>query len=483
MLMAYTHVAHDCILGDHVIVSNAVNMAGHVEIGDWAIVGGVTPIHQFVRIGEHAFVGGGSRIPQDVPPYCRAAGNPPKLYGLNSVGLERRGFSVEVRKALKEGVPHGPGARPHGHQGGGAGSLRSRRRAGGASLPRLHRGVGEGDHDVSRLRFGVVGTGSLGFHHARILRDVDGVEMVGFHDDRPERRTEVASELGVEGHETLEALLDRTDAVVIAVPTTAHEEVALAALERGIHVLIEKPMAPSVEAADRILAAAESGGAVVQVGHVERFNQAIRAAEPYLDRPLFIESHRMAPFTPRGTDVAVVLDLMIHDVDLVQGLVGAPIRDVAASGLPVLTPNIDIANARVAFENGAVANLTASRVSLERMRKLRIFQPSGYLSLDLAAGTGEFLRLRQELPALSENAFGAEALARFTDGGLQALIERIPLQGDGAEPLRKELESFRDAVLGLHPPVVSGVEGREALAVTVTIEDRIHRHVADTRSA
>jgi predicted dehydrogenase len=333
---------------------------------------------------------------------------------------------------------------------------------------------------VNALRFGVVGTGSLGFHHARILRDVVGVEMVGFHDSRVERRAEVAEELGIRPHETLESLLDVADALVVAVPTTAHEEVALAALERGIHLLIEKPMAPSVESADRILAAAEAAGAVIQIGHVERFNQVIRAAEPYLDRPLFIESHRMAPFTPRGTDVAVVLDLMIHDVDLVQGLVGRPIAEIAASGLPVLTPNIDIANARVDFEGGAVANLTASRVALERLRKLRIFQPSGYLSLDLAGGTGEFLRLKRELPALTGARAGVPDLP---EGGLDGLIERIPLAGDGAEPLRKELESFRDAVLGLHPPVVSGQQGRAALAVTVTIEDRIHRHVADTRTA
>lgn len=333
---------------------------------------------------------------------------------------------------------------------------------------------------MSALRFGVVGTGSLGFHHARILRNVEGVEMVGFHDSRPERRREVESELGIRAHDTLESLLDVADALVVAVPTTAHEEVSMAALARGIHLLIEKPMAPSVESADRILAAAGESGAIIQIGHVERFNQAIRAAEPYLDRPLFIESHRMAPFTPRGTDVAVVLDLMIHDVDLVQGLVGQPIADVAATGLPVLTPNIDIANARVAFENGAVANLTASRVSLDRMRKLRIFQPSGYLSLDLAGGTGEFLRLKHELPALSSDA---EGFPELPEGGLEGLVERIPLQGDGGEPLRKELESFRDAVLGLHPPVVSGEQGRAALAVTVTIEDRIHRHVADTRTS
>ncbi|TFH65572.1 MAG: Gfo/Idh/MocA family oxidoreductase, partial [Gemmatimonadales bacterium] len=213
------------------------------------------------------------------------------------------------------------------------------------------------------LRVGVVGTGSLGFHHARILRDVPDLDMRGVYEVRPDRAKEVSRELGVEAHGSIEALFDTVDAVVIAVPTVEHEAVALAALERGIHVLIEKPMAPDLESADRILAVAERTGALVQIGHVERFNPAILAAEPYLERPLFIESHRIAPFVPRSTDVAVVLDLMIHDVDLVCGLVGDPIREIAAAGLAVLTRHVDIANARLTFEGGAVANLTASRVS------------------------------------------------------------------------------------------------------------------------
>lgn len=324
------------------------------------------------------------------------------------------------------------------------------------------------------LRMGVVGTGALGYHHARILRDVEGVEMVGIHDRRPERAAEVATDLGVRAYPTLEGLLDRADAIVVAVPTTAHEAVAGQALERGIHTLIEKPMAPDLAAADRILAAAEQGGAVVQVGHVERFNPAVRAAEPWLDRPLFIESHRMAPFSPRSTDVAVVLDLMIHDVDLVGSLVAAPVTDIAASGVAVLTPTIDIANARLTFATGAVANLTASRVSMERMRKIRIFQPSGYLSLNLADGTGEFLRLRRGIPAL-----GGELPPALPEEGLAGLVERIELHGDGAEPLRKEIENFRDAVRGERPPAVSGRAGREALALTLSIEARIRGHVPD----
>ena len=282
----------------------------------------------------------------------------------------------------------------------------------------------------------------------------------------------------MEVHTGLDSLLDGADGIVVAVPTVEHEAVAVAALERGVGVLVEKPMAPSLEAADRILEAAESSGAVVQVGHVERFNAAIRAAEPFLQAPLFIESHRLAPFVPRSIDVAVVLDLMIHDVDLVQSLVGRPIVDVAATGIPVLTPNVDIANARLGFEGGVVANLTASRVSTERMRKLRIFQQSGYLSLNLAEGTGEFLKLKQDLPLFSEGDMEIPP-----EGGLANIVERIPLQGDGAEPLAKELENFRDAIAGLGVPAVNGEEGRSALAISLLIEERIETHVTDTRKA
>ena len=330
------------------------------------------------------------------------------------------------------------------------------------------------------LRVGVVGTGSLGFHHARILRDVPEVRMSGIFEARLERAQEVSRELSVEAFGSLEELLDASDAVVVAVPTVDHEAVAIPALERGIHVMVEKPMAPDLEAADRILEAAGATGSVLQIGHVERFNAVLQAAEEYLERPLFIESHRIAPFVPRGTDVAVVLDLMIHDVDLVQALVGEPIRDIAAVGLPVLTPNVDIANARLTFEGGAVANLTASRVSMERMRKLRIFQRSGYLSLNLADGTGEFLRLKQDLPFLSG---GSGSMPTLPEGGLAGLVERIPLEGKRVEPLRRELENFRDACLGRGKPAVSGRDGREALAVTLSIEERIRSHVSHSRPA
>lgn len=325
------------------------------------------------------------------------------------------------------------------------------------------------------LRIGVIGVGSLGVHHARHLRDFRDVQLVGVHDIDMARLAEVGSTLGVATEPELDRLLDRVDAAVIAVPTTAHEEVALAALARGIHVLIEKPIAPTLEAADRILAAAERSGALVQIGHVERFNSALQACEELLDEPLFVESHRLAPFGVRGTDVAVVLDLMIHDLDLVLSLVQRPVVSLSAVGVPVLTASPDIANARLEFEGGGVANLTASRVSLDRMRKLRIFQRSGYLSLDLAAGTGEFLRLRDGVTFSPGAPFQASSL--------EDVVERISIVGDGPDALSRELESFVSAVLGRSPVVVTGEDGRRALAVALEIVGRIEEHVADQSSA
>jgi predicted dehydrogenase len=312
----------------------------------------------------------------------------------------------------------------------------------------------------------VIGVGGLGQHHARILRDLQGPAFAGFYDSNAARAEKVAGELGVRAHSTLESLLDVVDAVTIVVPTPAHFAVAREVLGRGIHALIEKPIATTLEEADAMLALAQANGAIVQTGHVERFNRAIRAALPYVDAPRFIESDRLAPFNPRGADVAVVLDLMIHDIDLVHTLVGGSAVSVAAVGVPVLTPFVDIANARLTFDSGAVANITASRVSRERMRKLRIFQQSGYLSLDLASGEGEFFRLRGDVDIA---ALAAAPLA------LEQFVERIPLRAEEAEPLRLEFESFLAAVRGDSPVAVTGEEGREALAVALQIVADIER--------
>jgi predicted dehydrogenase len=319
------------------------------------------------------------------------------------------------------------------------------------------------------IRVGVVGAGALGFHHTRILRDVPGATLVGFHDASPERAATVASELGVESYASLDALLDEVQAVSVAVPTPAHFAVAAPALERGLHVLVEKPIAATLDEADALLAIAKRTGAVLQTGHIERFNRAVRGALPYVEAPRFIESDRLAPFNPRGSDVAVVLDLMIHDIDLVRTFVGGGVSSVSAVGVPVLTPFVDIANARLTFDSGAVANITASRVSRERMRKLRIFQQSGYLSLDLAAGTGEMYRLRRDvdLAALVRDARGAQAIESY--------VERIAIDAPDGEPLRLELEAFVRAVGGDGPPPVTGDDGREALAVALSIVQEIER--------
>ena len=316
------------------------------------------------------------------------------------------------------------------------------------------------------LRIGVVGTGSLGFHHARLLRGIASVDFRGFFEASEERARTVATELGVRAYPSLDALLDDVDAVSIVVPTSKHHEVAMAALAKGKHILIEKPITVTLAEADELLALAEQQGVMVQIGHIERFNRAIRAALPYVDTPLFIDSDRLAPFNPRGADVAVVLDLMIHDIDLVLTLTGAPVRDVSAAGLPVLTPSVDIADARITFETGAVATITSSRVSKDRMRKLRIFQRNGYLSLDLAAGTGEMYRLRGDvdLATLAQQA-----------QPLEAFVERVVLDAPEGEPLRLELESFVAALRGEAPIAVTGRAGRDALAVALRIVADIER--------
>lgn len=300
------------------------------------------------------------------------------------------------------------------------------------------------------------------------MRELKDVELVGFVDTRAERASQVSEELGVKAWDDLDDLIDAVDAVSVVVPTPAHHSVAKAALQKGRHVLIEKPLASSLEEAEELVALAEAKGALIQVGHVERFNRAIRAALPYVEGPRFIESDRLAPFNPRGSDVAVVLDLMIHDIDLLLTLVRSPVNEVAAVGIPVLTPFVDIANARLVFSSGAVANITASRVSRERTRKLRIFQPSGYLSLDLSAGNGEFYRIKEGID-LAELARSPQEIAAF--------VERLSLDAPEGEPLRLEFQSFVDAVRGKAPVAVSGKDGRDALAVALEIVKAIESSI------
>jgi predicted dehydrogenase len=313
---------------------------------------------------------------------------------------------------------------------------------------------------TARLPVGVIGVGALGQHHARHLAGLSDVRLVGLYDLDRARATKIAGELGTIAFPEMDELLAQVEAVTVAVPTPAHAEVGIRALRRGVPVLMEKPLAATLAEADDLIAEARRRQVQLQVGHIERYNRAIRAAEAYLDGPRYIESLRLAPFQPRGTDVAVVLDLMIHDLDLVLHLTGSVATEVRASGLPVLSPHLDIANARVEFANGAVALATASRVARERIRRLRLFQPNGYFSLDLATGGGEFMRVR----AGWQPGTGRE---------LADVVERIELTAPEADALSLELQSFVHAVRGEREVVVRGEEGRAALELALRVADAV----------
>ena len=313
---------------------------------------------------------------------------------------------------------------------------------------------------TARLPVGVIGVGALGQHHARHLARLDEVRLVGIYDLDRNRAQNIAGELGTRAFASLDDLLHRVEAVTVAVPTPAHAEVGLRALNQAIPVLMEKPLAATMSEADQLIGAARRRRIQLQVGHIERYNRALRAAEPYLDGPRYIESLRLAPFQPRGTDVAVVLDLMIHDLDLVLHLTGSTVTEVRASGLPVLSSHLDIANARVEFANSAVALATASRVSRERIRRLRLFQPNGYFSLDLASGGGEFMRVRTGW----QPGTGRE---------LAYVVERIVLEAPEADALALELQSFVHAVRGEREVVVSGEQGRAALELALRVADAV----------
>lgn len=310
---------------------------------------------------------------------------------------------------------------------------------------------------------GVVGVGALGQHHARHFGAMHGATLVGVYDVDGDRARRVAAEAGTRAFDSLGELLAAVRAVVVAVPTVAHREVGLECLGRGVSVLMEKPLASTLAEADELLAEAARHEVVFAVGHIERFNRAIRAAMRYLERPMFLEGIRLAPFQPRGTDVAVVLDLMIHDLDLANHLVGgAASTDIRASGVSVLSPHLDMVNARVEFEGGAVASVTASRVARERVRRLRIFQPSGYFSLDLAAGAGTFMRLR-------------EGWRPGTGASLQEIVETVELRAPEADAMGLELAAFVAAVRGDQAAVVSASEGRTALALALEVSAAVQR--------
>jgi predicted dehydrogenase len=312
--------------------------------------------------------------------------------------------------------------------------------------------------ESKRIRVAVVGTGEFGRNHARVYRELEGVELVGVYDESAERARAVAQEFQTTSFHSLEELRGRVDAASVAVPTVAHADVGCRLLEMGLDVLVEKPMAVNLAEADALLQAAKKNGRILQVGHVERFNPAVIAVEPILNRPLFFEVHRLGVFTPRSLDVDVIYDLMIHDLDILLALVNEPVVEVKAVGIPVLTEKVDIAHARLEFAGGAVANITASRVSTERVRKMRFFQQHEYISLDYARR--DALRIGVKKPG-PQPEFGFEKL-----------------NAPAVEPLHAELQAFVDAVRSRKEPRTNGAAGRAALELATRVMASIQDHAA-----
>jgi predicted dehydrogenase len=313
----------------------------------------------------------------------------------------------------------------------------------------------------------VVGVGAFGRNHARIYRQLaqqgEAVRLVGVVDPDVARADAVAAEFGCRGFGSIEQLVtthSEVQAASVAVPTVLHLETARALMQVGVDVLVEKPLAPSLAEADELVGLAQRSNRVGQVGHLERFNPAVRATAPLITRPMFFEVHRLSVFTPRSLDVDVILDLMIHDLDVVLWLVKSPVREIRAVGLPILSGKADIANVRLEFESGCVANFTASRVSTERVRKLRFFQPRQYVSLDYS---------RQEVLV-----FSVGESAGTPSVNPQIKVAKPPIVAE--EPLQAELRSFLEAVRTRSKPLVSFEDGRRALAVALDIVAAIREH-------
>ena len=306
-------------------------------------------------------------------------------------------------------------------------------------------------NEQSKIRCGVVGTGYLGQHHARIYAALDGCELVGIVESEDARAAEMCELYGCERFDTAESLAAACDAVSVVVPTDKHSEVAVPLLLGGCHLLIEKPLCVNLLEAEEILAAAKSTGCIVQVGHIEHYNPVMAYLENAVTQPQYITADRLAPFNPRGTEVGVVLDLMIHDIGVILALVRSPVVQVHAVGVNVLSNSEDIANARITFENGCVANINTSRVSEKKVREIRVFQPKNYLSLNFQDQSGHFLRKEEA----------------------QLVREEIPIEKD--EPLKLELASFVQVVKETGKPKVGAELGKSALELAIHITDLIYK--------
>jgi predicted dehydrogenase len=323
---------------------------------------------------------------------------------------------------------------------------------------------------MKKIRVGVAGVGHLGSLHLKMLVSMPDVEVTGIYDADPAKAGKAASQYGVRAVASLAELAAVVDAMTIATPTPAHHAVAMEALRAGRHVFLEKPITETVAEAEEICAMARERNLIVQVGHIERFNPAILALDKFPITPMFVESHRLAQFNPRGTDVAVVLDLMIHDIDLILSFVKSPVRSVEANGVAVVSDSVDIANARLQFENGCVANVTASRISQRKMRKMRLFQKSGYISIDFSEGIAEVFRLVGED---EPDAKGTMMLGELGSGKhKRKIVYELP-EVKEVNALHHEIGLFVQAVSTGGSAVVTGEDGKRALEVAGIIMEKI----------
>lgn len=316
------------------------------------------------------------------------------------------------------------------------------------------------------LKVGVLGAGHLGKIHLRLLKESTKYDLVGFYDPSQENAQKVVEEFGYTSFETIDHLIDAADVVDIVTPTLSHFDCAEKAIKKGKHIFIEKPIAKTVLEAEAIKTLASQYHVKGQVGHVERFNPAFKAVKDKINNPMFIETHRLAEFNPRGTDVPVVLDLMIHDIDIILSVVNSKVKDVHASGISVISETPDIANARIEFENGCVANLTASRISMKNMRKTRFFQKDAYISVNFLSKESEIVRI-QDAPE-QEDEF---AMILKNDAGekKQIYFENIDVSNNNA--ILEELETFADAITNNTTPIVSLENGTEALRIAQWVID------------
>ena len=326
---------------------------------------------------------------------------------------------------------------------------------------------------MNKIPVGVVGVGHLGKIHAGLYREIEMAELVGVYDSDVEKARKVADELNVTAYNEPDQLFERADAINIVTPTSVHYDTACRALEYNCHLFIEKPIMANEEQAEKVIQLAKEKEKILQVGHIERFNPAVLAMADVALKPMFIESHRLASFNPRGTDVAVILDLMIHDLDLILSMVKSKPVQIDASGVGVVSDTIDIANARIQFESGCVANVTASRISTKKMRKMRIFQQNGYISVDFSEGFSEIFYIDDQETTTFNNGTLAFSLGQIEAGNKRKDIKYNKLQRSNINPLKYELNGFIDSIQAKIPPLVSGEEGLAALRLANQVLKKI----------